>query len=270
MTIQGDYPIALAHGICRFDQLLRVTFGVDNQPDDGLHYFRRIRSTLIEAGFDAFHTNVSWAGSVNTRADQLKAGLEQRTNNFTDHAKVHIIAHSMGGLDARRMIYKHRMQDRVASLSTIGTPHHGSSFADWGIERHGWVLAFSKFLGIDANGIADLTSARCGAFNEEAGAFERGNGVKYQTFAGVQTRERTFWPLRLRSHGIIEEREGANDGLVSLTSAKWRDDVFVKQIEADHLNEVGWADPSEPNFLTDRHEFEQTIRAFYVDIAQGL
>ncbi len=270
MPIEVVYPIALAHGICRFDQPLQLTFGVDNQPDDGLHYFKRIRSTLIGAGFAAFHTNVSWAAGVDQRADELKAELEKHTAGFTEHRKVHIIAHSMGGLDARRMICKHRMADRVASLTTIGTPHHGSSFADWGIERHGWVISFSNFLGIDATGFADLTSERCKLFNEEAGAFERGNGVKYQTFAGVQARGRIFWPLRLRAYDVIAEREGANDGLVSLASAMWREDVFVKQIAADHLNEVGWCDPAEPHCFTDRERFERGIRGFYLEIARGL
>ena len=64
MSIKGDYPIILAHGICRFDQLLNVTFGLDNQDDDRLHYFKCIRSTLIEDGFTVFHSSVGWAAGV--------------------------------------------------------------------------------------------------------------------------------------------------------------------------------------------------------------
>jgi triacylglycerol lipase len=44
--------------------------------------------------------------------------------------KVHIIAHSMGGLDARHLISRLGYSDRVASLSTISTPHHGTRIAD--------------------------------------------------------------------------------------------------------------------------------------------
>lgn len=270
MSIKGDYPIILAHGICRFDQLLNVTFGLDNQDDDRLHYFKSIRSTLIEDGFTVFHSRVGWAAGVETRADQLREQLHKYTNGFEDYAKVHIIAHSMGGLDTRHMIYKHRMQDRVASLTTISTPHHGSSFADWGVARAGGVIDLLKPLGIDLAGFADLTTEKCKAFNQEAEAFERSNGVKYRTFAGVQPRERVFWPLRLLPYNIIEEREGPNDGLVSLESAKWRDDVFVKQIDADHLNEVGWCDFAEPEAPWHPEEYEKKIRQFYVEIARGL
>jgi triacylglycerol esterase/lipase EstA (alpha/beta hydrolase family) len=42
---------------------------------------------------------------------------------------VHIIAHSMGGLDARHLIVDIvTMADKVGTLATIGTPHLGTSF----------------------------------------------------------------------------------------------------------------------------------------------
>ena len=40
----------------------------------------------------------------------------------------------MAGLDARYMISKLGMADKVATLVTIGTPHRGSYFADWGVK----------------------------------------------------------------------------------------------------------------------------------------
>ena len=45
--------------------------------------------------------------------------------------RVVIIAHSMGGLDARYMISRLGMDDRVTALVTITTPHRGSPYADW-------------------------------------------------------------------------------------------------------------------------------------------
>ncbi len=270
MPTRGDYPIILAHGICRFDQWLNETFGMDNRDDDSLHYFKRIRSTLMKHGYAVFHSKVGWADGVDTRAEQLRMELIRHTNDFRDSPKVHIIAHSMGGLDARHMIYNYRMEDRVASLTTIGTPHHGSSFADWGVgSLLGRILIRMKPVGIDLTGLRDLTTQKCREFNEKAADFERSNGVKYQTYAGVQPRERIFRPLR-RAHRIIRKREGPNDGLVSLESAKWRPEVFKGQIDADHLNEVGWCDPAAPGGAVRRESFEEEIRQFYVDIANGL
>ena len=60
----------------------------------------------------------------------------QRAQGFRaqgDVGPVHILAHSLGGLDSRYMISKLDMAERVLSLTTLGTPHRGTTFADWGI-----------------------------------------------------------------------------------------------------------------------------------------
>lgn len=208
------YPIILVHGLCPFDQILRPFSKLDNRDDDRFHYFRKIRSTLAANGFEAFHSRVSWAGSLARRASDLKREITRITDNFSKWPRVHIIAHSMGGLDARLMIVKYRMADRVASLTTIGTPHWGSSFADWRMKRYGALLGLVRPLGLDLYGLKDLTRASCRRFNERTEKFERGNGVLYQTYGGVEPVERIFRPLR-DSYRIIWEEEGENDGSVS-------------------------------------------------------
>jgi triacylglycerol lipase len=263
------YPIILAHGICRFDHLLNVTFGVDNRDDDSLHYFRKIRSTLTREGFAVFHSNVGWSAGVEARARQLKEELRRLTDDFRRHSKVHIIAHSMGGLDARHMIVDEELHERVASLTTIGTPHHGSSFADWGMRRLGVLIPMLKLLGIDATGFEDLTTERCNAFNERAAKFEDECGVRFRTVAAAQERNAVFWPLHF-SHGVIEEAEGPNDGLVSRESAKWREEFVLEEIEADHVNEIGWCHLNDPEYFTDREGFERGIRDLYSRIATSL
>ena len=44
--------------------------------------------------------------------------------------KVNIIGHSKGGLDARYAISCLEMEGKVASLTTIGTPHGGCKMVD--------------------------------------------------------------------------------------------------------------------------------------------
>ena len=72
------------------------------------------------------------------RSGQLKQRVEEALVQ-TGASKVHIIAHSMGGLDSRRMIVDLGMADKVASLTTIGTPHRGTILADH-VLKHGGVL----------------------------------------------------------------------------------------------------------------------------------
>jgi len=60
--------------------------------------------------------------------EQIEAYLEQEQEQ-----KVHVIAHSMGGLDARHALFNFKdakFHEKVASLTTVATPHHGSPAAD--------------------------------------------------------------------------------------------------------------------------------------------
>ena len=264
------YPIVLAHGIAPFDTVLRPFLAEPDGPDDRLHYFRKIRSTLIAEGFDVHHSRVAFSAGVTVRARELRANVLAVLER-TGAAKLHVVAHSMGGLDARHMLFDHRdegLAARVASVSTIATPHLGTSFADWGMRAGGALVAMLNALGLGSlDGFRDLQTGPCRAFNERAAAFERDCGVRFQTFAGAQDRRFVFPPLQL-SWKVIRDAEGDNDGLVSVTSARWRDECFQGPVwDADHLNQIGWW---EPNDRQPRDELEARIQAAYVRIAEGL
>ena len=128
------HPIVLAHGIARFDALTNRLFKIDNRDgDDGWHYFRNIRSHLQDHGFVVRHSHVEWARGLDVRSKTLRQEIERLLAEL-EAEKVHIIAHSMGGLDARHMLYDSRedgLHEYVASLTTIGTPHFGSPVADF-------------------------------------------------------------------------------------------------------------------------------------------
>src|SRR5262245_43879242 len=115
-------PIVLAHGIARFDALRAAIDKLDHEPaaEDRLHYFRRIRSTLLHGSptLDVTATDVEFAASVEIRSATLRGQIEKILLR-TQAPKVHIIAHSMGGLDARRMMFNDR--DRP---SRDGPPIH--------------------------------------------------------------------------------------------------------------------------------------------------
>ena len=49
----------------------------------------------------------------------------------SSHSQVTIVAHSMGGLAARRYLQSDDSAGCVAKLITLGTPHHGTLFASW-------------------------------------------------------------------------------------------------------------------------------------------
>lgn len=289
------YPIVLAHGIARFDFLLNYfnrnlsMFGFDIAvAADGLHYFKGIARHLRNNGFDVYHSSVSFAAGVEQRAADLTAEVNKALQ-LKGADKVHIIAHSMGGLDARRMIVRHSMADKVASLTTIGTPHLGTTLADYKLAHEGDEIIRLLENVLDLKGFRDLTTTACLAFNREAESAEAANEVVYQTYAASEDRQLVFTPLQA-AWRIINDREGANDGLVAVTSQHWTTQLTradgstkpVKQhsfpVPADHLNEIGWWDLSELRKLDwlgggafhAAAKYEAQIRNVYSEIARNL
>jgi triacylglycerol lipase len=93
----------------------------------GQDYFRGATAEFPGACFP----RVPVIGSIELRARAL-AGQIMGFRFPDPHAPIHIIAHSMGGLDARYALHRDvsGLAARVASLSTIGTPHRGSPLSD--------------------------------------------------------------------------------------------------------------------------------------------
>jgi triacylglycerol lipase len=106
------YPIVLVHGL----------FGYAKSPFL-FHYWGEIPHLLRNFGAIVYEAEVSQAHKVKYRGEQLY----QQLFNW-GHAKYNIIGHSHGGLDARYVLENY--PDIVASITTIGTPHHGSKVAD--------------------------------------------------------------------------------------------------------------------------------------------
>jgi triacylglycerol lipase len=275
-----SFPIILAHGVCRFDVLINDVLQLDNNDDpqlDRLHYFRGIRTMLKAEGFCVYHSKVSWAADVNTRAEDLRVNVEAVLRK-EKAAKVNIIAHSMGGLDSRHMLFNgrgsNRIHERIASLTTISTPHAGSAFADWGTDHLPRVIPAARKLGLDLKALNDLRRDRCAAFTNdpEVAAFEQAceQTIRFQTLAGRQQFWGVFDALKLPFY-IIEKREGENDGLVSVQSATWRDRYFKGTLDdTDHLNELGWWEPAQFFAGESEDQLLRRIHALYLEIARGL
>jgi len=287
-----NLPIVLVHGIARFDILFVVLRKRLHLPDtavDGIQYFKGIKTELENHGFTVFHPNQSFSGSVDLRADQLRDHVNEILSR-TGAAKVHLIGHSMGGLDSRHMIVDKGMADRVASLTTIGTPHHGSPVAVH-LQGGGSLLlkTLRAVLNLDVDGVADLTPDACEKFNARAQDFEAKSGILYQTYSSKEHWTKVFAPL-IPAWMLVDREEGENDGVVSVASQKWTTELMasdgtrnpVSQKEfpfpADHLNEVGWWDPDEivnpffggPSIIDQARDYEQKVRNVYLGIAQKL
>ena len=133
------YPIILVHGIAIRESKLIKAFG-------------KIEGKLKDAEYSVFTANTDAFGTIENNAEQLK---EYITDILTDTGaeKVNIIAHSKGGLDTKYMLANLDMTDKVASVTTICTPHRGSAIAShiWSLPR-----AFKKILAFFINSFYKL------------------------------------------------------------------------------------------------------------------
>ena len=125
------YPIILVHGIAIRDSKILRAFG-------------KIEKRLSDAGFSVYTASTDAFGTIENNAEQLK-GIILGILDGTGCEKINIIAHSKGGLDSKHMIARLGMSDKVASLTTLSTPHKGSPVATkiWALPR--WIkrcLAF--------------------------------------------------------------------------------------------------------------------------------
>src|SRR4051794_6327563 len=97
-------------------------------------YFRGVKVHLETrfSGTRVLAAETHPTGTVEFRAEflarQIAELLEQGTASGSNGGWVHIVAHSMGGLDARHLVTRnlHGLAPRIASVVTVGTPHRGS------------------------------------------------------------------------------------------------------------------------------------------------
>jgi triacylglycerol lipase len=220
-------PIVLVHGLFGFGQFRVGQWVVAS-------YFRGVPRALAAAGNRVSIPSLSPTGGIADRARQLKSYLDREW----PHEPVHLIGHSLGGLDSRYMISRLDMAGRVLTLTTLGTPHRGTPFADWGLRRLARLLRpVFEFGNVPYQAFFDLTAAHAEEFNARTPDAPK---VRYFSVAGRIERAVRHPQWTLTAHAL-EQSEGPNDGVVSVRSAKYGE--RFDEWEADHLDLVNWPYP---------------------------
>ena len=149
LAVRTRHKVVLVHGVLGFTRrTISRLFS--------FAYFQGVEDALLDAGIDVVSVALPATASVEARAQALAQAIER-----TGEGPVNLIAHSMGGLDARWYVGKLGGHARVASLVTISTPHRGTHVADWGEARLGRALAGWRLLrdvGIDPGRRPDTLS----------------------------------------------------------------------------------------------------------------
>ena len=208
------------------------------------------KAYLEGLGYKVFETLVSPVQTSEQRGKEFAAQVEAILAS-SGSAKVNIIAHSQGGLDARYAVSSLGLGERVASLSTLSTPHHGTPVADAALSRPGPIGQRILIRLINAMG-----DGRSGTSNSDAMAaakslttdyvdhfFNPANpdvaNVLYQSW-GAETGRGSgdiTNPLLGLPNVLLNLEAGPNDGVVPVSSAKWG--TFRGVLQADHMDLIG-------------------------------
>jgi triacylglycerol lipase len=273
--LAGSYPIVLSHGILGFD---------DSSGPMGnlLQYWGGLDDYLRNQGADVLTPASTAMASIDTRSGQQKAKIQQWLSSIgKSGSKIHVIAHSQGGLVTRYMVTNDGMAGQVSSLTTVNTPHRGTAAADifLGVIPN-WALPFVTSLINWFGGLfysdnqqdilamgTSLTVATANGFNS---ATPNMSGVNYWSVGSY------MW-VNLFQHPIMNltcpimvvgspfyGHSTYNDGIVSTTSQKWGSwkgypSEYFLTAGLDHLQMTNFEWTGEGRF---------DVEGFYLEMAE--
>lgn len=215
------YPIVISHGMGAQAEILGGL----------INYWGTIPGKLKENGANVYITSVNAMDSTENKAAQWKEQVLQILA-VSGKDKINLIGHSHGTIYSRYAITNLGMSSRVASHTSIAGPHRGSVIADmimgilpnWLEDLGGPVVdwIFMLIMGDKngdsvANGYDLVRSNMINVFNPNTPNVP---GIYYQSYAYKITNA-LGGGLFLATWGIMKPYEGDNDGLVSVSSAKW-------------------------------------------------
>jgi triacylglycerol lipase len=256
------YPVVFVHGMAGFDALKVAGLSMD--------YWGNTVEDLAARGEDVYRVVLPPFDDDQARVKALEAQLLDILAQ-SHSAKVNLIAHSQGGLDARLLVSPAGLGwgDRVGTLVTVSTPHRGTQAANV-LDGAASGLPDSVVDGLASllqRSVYDVQSdphlkAQLHAITEDAtktfnATYVDDARVRYLSWAGRSNLHtglgvcddgvvaNEWWKVDVLLpvfSGIVIATEWGlppqvSDGLVTVASAKWG--TFQGCVPADHLDEVG-------------------------------
>ncbi len=234
--IRLKYPVLLCHGYGSMTMLMKPAPMHDS--------CMRLRSY----GVHAFAPNIVPYARIEIRAEQWQERILQLKEQY-GYTKFNVIAHSMGGLDMRYVIHNTDISESVASLTTIATPHRGTSLAEIVLttpdvlkdrlsELMNW-LGENVFPDQKSDSVAAVEQLTRTYIQEEFNPNTPDDeDVKYYSVSaavGKGTEHPLTAILRVQNQ-LIYQKEGINDSFVTAESAIWGEHLGMYSLS--HLEQI--------------------------------
>lgn len=258
-AVELKHPVLLCHGYGAIASLVKPSPLYD------------VATLLQSHNVPAFAPAIVPYAKIEIRAEGWVKLINQLTQNIPG-GKVNIIAHSMGGLDIRYALSKLEIAEKVASLTTISTPHRGTSLAELTLKTPDAIrdkmADFLDWMGgrIYPDGQCDSEASAAQltrsyileTFNPEITDVDDIPYYSYSSAVGKGTDQPISVIARYQNNHIYGI-EGLNDGMVSVESAKWGE--HIKTSKLSHLEQMN---------LRVRNGRENLYRAFWLDVVKML
>ena len=262
----------MASGLCKTKYPIILLHGTGSRDREDKSCWGRIPQALRDHDAIVYFGHQDAWGTIEENAAVIKESVNAALS-ATGCSKVNIIAISKGGLEARYMISKLDMEEKVASLTTISTPHYGSKTMDFFCYKLKYVMKLASFfinwlyrkLGDKKPDFfclcRQLTTDYCKKFNNEI--LDSGY-VYYQSYASLMKKSYSdmllFFP-----HLVVKWFDGDGDGIVSINSAKWGE--FKGVITGNGIRGISHSDLRD---LRKKDGRGTDIVGVYVEIVRGL
>lgn len=254
-----NHPVLICHGFGAIASLIKPS------PLYDVAMLMRAHNVL------AFAPNIVPYADIETRAESWVQVIEKLMEKIQAD-KINVIAHSMGGLDMRYALANYDIKENVASFTTVCTPHRGTSLAEASLKTPDVVR---ERLGDFLDWMGDhmyphtksdvLTSAAqltrrhvLEVFNPKVPDVA---GIPYYSYSSAVGKA-TSHPIKMFTryqNNLIYDKEGPNDGMVSVESAKWGEHMGTGNLS--HMEQIN---------LGLKDERQDLFEAFWMDITKML
>ncbi|MFM7319387.1 MAG: esterase/lipase family protein [Isosphaeraceae bacterium] len=224
MSRLPEFPVVFCHGLFGTRQ-----YGVG--PLSAGDYFRVIRQEIASLGVKIVTPRVHPTAGVHRRVWMLS----QRILAECGDSPIHLVGHSMGGIDMRLLANEPAWASRIISMTSIGTPHLGTSLADLAGSRLGLLFRGMERIGWSIDGFRQVSPAW---MRDMTTGWADPPHAVCRSIAGNPDPSPGFIALR-PVHRMVYELDGPNDGMVPMESALgWGEPLPPWPF--DHLQQINW------------------------------
>jgi pimeloyl-ACP methyl ester carboxylesterase len=178
--------------------------------------------------------------------------FQTRLNTIEDYV---LVGHSQGGLVSRILVHNPNIREKIKTVVTVGTPHHGAWLAEAGMKFAKLQALFPQTPALLNRQIviSSLTTDKMKGFNAN---FPAHSGVRYASVLTTATHQQRSLPLKF----LAPLQSEPSDGIVNLSSQSFGD--TLGPFKLDHLAQLGYsigASAKEKNRVAE--EFNRMIAA---------